>query len=125
MAVLAEVLINERHMYPLGACLRVFLPDELVEGQMVTDILEPFTAFLAVAVYAEVSGLALHVLTVGNTANGLVQFLRSEAAANLDGFVHGLAQRFQDEGSQINQVYHLLHARLVVDALCLGRLRGV
>lgn len=125
MPVLAEVREHERHMYPLGAGLWILFPYQLVEWQMVTDILEPLSAFLAVAVYAEVSGLTFHVLTVGNTADGLVQLLRSEAAANLDGFVHSLAQRLQNECSQVNQVYHLLHRWLVVDTLRLGRFRGV
>lgn len=125
MPVLAEVREHERHMYPLGAGPAVLFPYQLVEGQMVADILEPLPAFLTVPVNAEVSGLPFHVLTVGNTADGFVQFLRSEAAANLDGFVHGLAQRLQDKCSQIDQIDHLLHARLVVDALRLGRFRGV
>lgn len=125
MPVLAEVREHERHMHPFGAGLWILFPYKLVEGQMVTDILKPLSAFLAVAVYAEVSGLPFHVLRVLYAADGLVQFLRSEAAANLDGFVHGIAQRFQDEGSQVNQVYHLLHAGLVVDTLRLGRFRGV
>jgi len=125
MSVFAEVREYERHMYPLRAGLWILFPYQLVKGQMVTDILEPFTAFLAVAVYAEVSGLTFHVLRVLYATNGLVQFLRSEAAANLDGFVHGLAQRLQDVDSEIHQIYHLLHARLVVDALRLGRFRGV
>ena len=125
MAVLAKVLINERHVYPFGAGLAVLFPDELVEGQMVTDILEPLPALLAVAVNAEVSGLALHVLRVLHATHGLVQFLLAKARPNLDGFVHSLAQRLQDKGSQINQVYHLLHRGLVVDTFGFGRLRGV
>ena len=59
-------------MYPIVA-LAVMLPDQLVEVAMALDPLEPPFAFLHVAVDAEVCRLAILVLRVSNTADGIVQ----------------------------------------------------
>ena len=108
-------------MYPTAARLGVFLPDELVEGQVLADVLEPLAALLDVTVDAKVSGLPREVLRVGDTAHGFVQLLTAEAAANLDGFAHRLAQWLQ----HVYEVHHLAHGWHIVDALILGGLRGV
>ena len=125
MTILAKIWEHERDVNPAGAGLRVFLPDELIEWEIVLDIIEPFSPLLDVAVDAEVCGLALHVLRVVNAANGLVQSLTAKATAYLDRLVHGDAQRLQHVGAEIHKVYHLLHARLVVNSFRLGGRRGI
>ena len=55
-AVRTEVGIDERHMHPVGAAGRM-LPDELVEGQVVADILKYLLAKRHVALNVDVSGL--------------------------------------------------------------------
>ena len=59
-------------VYPVVA-LRIMLPDELVEVTMRLDPLEPPLAFLHVAVDAEVCRLAILVLRVAHTTDGIVQ----------------------------------------------------
>ena len=125
MTVLAEVLEHERDVHPAGAGLWILLPYQLVEGQVVLDIVEPTSSFFYVAVDAEVSGLSLQVLGVIDTANNFVQCLTAKAGANLDGLVHGDPQRFQHVDTEINEVYHLLHAGFVVDTFRLRSLRGI
>ena len=122
--VLAEVREDERDMHPVGA-LVVVLPYQLVEGQVLLDVVEPPLPLLNVTVYAEVGGLALHVLRVIDTAHRFVQLLTAESAAYLDGLVHRLPQRFQDVCAQIHQVDHLLHVGFVVDTFRLRCRAGV
>ena len=124
MAVLTEVLVHIRDMDPVGAA-GVVLPDELVEGQMVLDVVEPFLAFLQVPVDAEVCSLAFHVLRVVHAAHLGVEFPATEAAADLDGFVHCHAQRFEHVGRKIHQVDNLLHVGLVVDAVLVSLVAGI
>ena len=61
-SVLSEVGMHERHMYPARARLGVLLPDELIEGQVLADILKPLAALLDVTIDAEVCGLPREVL---------------------------------------------------------------
>ena len=58
-------------MHPIRA-FRIVLPDELVELTMRLDPCEPLLALLNVTTDAEVCRLALQVLRVANTANGIV-----------------------------------------------------
>ena len=51
-------------MYPTGARLGVLLPNQLIEGQVLADVLKPLAALLDVTVDAEVSGLSREVLGV-------------------------------------------------------------
>ena len=71
-AILSEVLEHERDVHPAGAGLRILLPYQLVERQIVFDIVEPTSSFIYIAVDTEVSGLSLQVLTIIYTTNGLV-----------------------------------------------------
>ncbi len=59
-------------VYPVVA-LRIVLPDELVEVTMRLDPLEPPLAFLHVSVDAEVCRLAILVLRIAHTTDGIVQ----------------------------------------------------
>ena len=59
-------------VYPIVA-FRVVLPDELVKLAMALDPLKPSFAFLHVAVDAEVCRLAILVLRVAHTTDGIVQ----------------------------------------------------
>ena len=74
-------------MHPVGTFCVMF-PYQLVEVAIVTNPVEPPTAFLHVAINAEVSGLPFGVLTVGNASYGLVQLRTTIAAAYLDGLTH-------------------------------------
>ena len=124
VAVLAEVGEYERDMHPVGT-LVIMLPYQLVEGQVLLDVVEPPLPLLNVTVDAEVGCLALHVLRVIDTAHHFVQLLTAESAAYLDGLVHRHPQRFQDVGTQIDQVDHLLHVGFVVDTFRLRCRAGV
>ena len=79
LAVLAEIGEYKRYMYPARTGLGILLPDELIEGQVVLDVIEPLAAFLNVAVDAEISGLSFHVLRVVDTTDGFVQGLAAKA----------------------------------------------
>ena len=59
-------------VYPIVA-FRIVLPNQLVELAMRLDPLEPPFAFLHVAVDAEVCRLAILVLRVAHTTDGIVQ----------------------------------------------------
>ena len=61
-AVAAEVWMDVRYVYPVVARLGIFLPDELVEVEVLTNVVEPPAAFLHVAVDAEVCCLAFRML---------------------------------------------------------------
>ena len=125
LSVLSKIREHERDMHPVGARLRVVLPDELIERQVVFDIVEPSLALLDVATDAEVCRLSLQVLRVIHTAHGLVELLTSEAAADGNRFTHRHAQGLQHVGSEIDEVNHLLHRGLVVNTEPLRRVAGV
>ena len=112
-AVRTEVGIDERHMHPVGAAF-VVLPDELVEGQVVADILEYLSAKRHVALNVDVCRLTLQVLGVIDSTNGLVQLLAAIAAADLDRLAHRHAERFEHESTQIDEVDHLLDAWFII-----------
>ena len=124
MAVFSEVLVHIADVDPVGAA-GVVLPDELVKGQMVADVGEPFLAFLQVSVDAEVCCLTFHVLRVVHAAHLCVELPATEAAADLDGLVHSHAQGFQDIGGQIHQVDNLLRVGLIVDAVLVSLVAGI
>ena len=125
LSVLAEIGEHERDMHPIRSRLRVVLPDELVEWQVVLDVVEPPLALLDVATDTEVCGLPLQVLRVIHTAHGFVELLTSETAADGNRFAHRHAQGLQDVGSEIDEVDHLLHRGFVVDTEPLRRVAGV
>lgn len=125
VAVGTKVGVNIRHMHPPGAGLRVVLPYQLVEGQVIADVIKPLAAFLQVATDAKVGGLALHMLTVVNAAHGLVECLAAESGAYRDGFFHGHAQGFQYVFGQIGEINLLLRRWLVINAQLGGRLAAV
>ena len=114
-AVLAKVGEHEADVHPVRP-LRIVLHDELVEWKVVFDIVEPPTALLHIAVDTQVSGLAFHVLAIIHTANGFVQLFAAVAGADLYGFVHSDPKRFQNVGAEIDEIYHLLNAGLVINA---------
>ena len=116
MPIPSEVREDKRHMHPARARLRVLLPNQLIKRQIVADVIKPLAALLYVAVDAEVRGLAFQMLRVIHTANGFVESLAAEAAANLDRLIHGYSERFEYIGAQIDEVNHLLYAGFVVDA---------
>lgn len=124
LPVLAESWIDERDVHPVGASL-VMLPDELVEGKVVADIVEPPLALLQIAVDTEVSCLTFAMLRVCHTSYGCIQFATTEAAANLDRFAHRLTKRLQDVGAEIHYIDLLLGVGLIVYAFRLGGCRGV
>ena len=107
-------------MHPVGA-IRIMLPDELVEVAVALDPIKPPFAFCHVAVDTEVCRLSLHVLTVTNTAHGIVKSQRTVAAAYFDGIAHRLPKRLQyvmHKGAQIDDIRL---SWLVADALRLRR----
>ena len=110
-------------MHPIGA-FRIVLPDELIELAVALDPLKPPLALLYVAVDAEVCRLAIHVLTVSHTANGIVQGQRTIAAAYLDGIPHRLPERLQHLMHQGTEINHIRLSWLVADSLRLGRRTG-
>ena len=61
-AILSEVGVNIRHVYPTAARLGVLLPNQLIEGQVLADVLKPLAALLDVTVDTEVSGLPREML---------------------------------------------------------------
>ena len=61
-AVSTEVGMDVADVYPVVARLWVFLPYQLVEIEMLTNVVEPPAAFLHVAVDAEVGSLSFQVL---------------------------------------------------------------
>ena len=61
-AVATEVWMDVADVHPVVASLGILLPDELVEVEMLTDVVEPPAAFLHVSVNAEVCRLAFQVL---------------------------------------------------------------
>ena len=121
-AVLAEVGIDVGHMYPVDTAR--MLPDELVEGQVLADVLKHGAPERHITLDIDVSRLTLHVLRIFHTAHFLVQRLAAIAAADLDGSLHRHPQWLQHVGTEIHQVYQVLRARTVVDAVFLGGLRG-
>ena len=60
-------------MYPVVARLGVFLPDKLVKLAMRLDPFEPSFALLDVAIDAQVSRFASHMLAVRDTADSLIE----------------------------------------------------
>ena len=110
-------------MHPVGA-FRVMLPDQLVEIAMALDPIKPPFAFVHVAVDAEVCRLAAHVLTVAHASHGLIECQRAEAAANLDGLSHRLAEWLQHLMNEGAQIHHIGLTGIVADALGLGRVAG-
>ena len=119
LAVLAVCTI--RYMHPVRT-FGVMLPDELVELAMSFDPLKPLATLRHVTVDAEVNGLASHVLTVTHTANGLIECQTTEPAANLNRFVHSLAQRLQYLMHQRTEIDDVRLTWIVADAF--GRSRG-
>ena len=107
-------------MHPVGA-FRIMLPDELVEVAMAFDPLEPPFTLRHVAVDAEVCRLAAHVLTVAHASHGLIECQRAEAAANLDGLSHRLAEWLQHLMNEGAQIHHIGLTGIVADALGIGR----
>ena len=97
-------------MYPVGA-LRAVLPDELVEDDVRLDPIKPPLALYLVAVDAEVSSLAVHVLAVADTAHGCVEPRASVAATYLYLVSHRIAERLQYVMNEGAEVHHLLRAR--------------
>ena len=110
-------------MHPVGA-FRVMLPDQLVEIAMALDPIKPPFAFGHVPVDAEVCRLAAHVLTVAHASHGLIECQRAEAAANLDGLSHRLAEWLQHLMNEGAQIHHIGLTGIVADALGLGRVAG-
>ena len=124
LAVAPEVREYEGDMHPVGAAL-VVLPDELVEGQVVFDIVKNPLAKLHVAIDTDVNGLTLQVLRIIDSAHGFVQLLTAITTTDLDRSIHCHAQGFEHVGSEIHEVDHFLHAGGVVDAKAFGSLAGV
>jgi len=90
-------------MHPVGA-FDVVLPDELVKFQMVADVGKPPRSLGEVVVYAEVGGLAVHVLAVAHAAYGIIQFRASVAAPDLYFTAPPLAQWLQYGHTQSREV---------------------
>lgn len=101
-----------RNVHPVVARLGVFLPNKLVKLAMRLDPFEPAFAFLNVAIDAEISGLAAHVLAVRDTADSLIESQAPEAGTNLDWMPHCLPEWLQ----------HLMHKRTQIDDVCLTRI---
>ena len=80
-------------MHPVGSRLGVLFPDELVELAVLLNELKPRFSLLNIAVDAEVSRLALHVLTIADTANSSIQRERTIAGAYLHLFSPPVTKR--------------------------------
>lgn len=122
LTVLAEVGIDVGHMHPVDTAR--MLPDELVEGQVLADVLKHGAPERHISLDVDVSRLTLHVLRVFHTAHLLVQRLAAIAAADLNGSLHRHPQRLQHVGTEIHKVDQVLRARTIVDAVFFGGLRG-
>ena len=101
------------------------LPDELVEGQMVLDVVEDLAPEFEVSIDVDVCCLTFHVLRVIYTTDGSVQPLAPEPAADLDWSLHRHAERLKHISAEIHKIYNLLNARFIVDALCLCGFAGI
>lgn len=117
------VVASVADMHPVRASLAV-LPDELVEVAMRLNPCEPPAAFRLVAVDAKVCCLAIQVLTVRDSANGLIKARTAIAASYLHLVPHRIAERLQHMMHQCTQVRHLLRAGHIMDALGLCRRAG-
>jgi hypothetical protein len=93
----------EGDMHPVSA-FDVVLPDELIKIQMVADVGKPPSSLGEVVVYAEVGGLAVHVLAVAHAAYGIIQLYASVAAPDLYFTTPPLAQWFQHGYTQSSEV---------------------
>ena len=122
MAVAAEWI--KADVYPIGPRLRVFLPDELVEWQIIPDVPEPRLPLIDVAVDAEVSRHSLRMLAVADTADGFVQRLTPVAAPDLHFLAPPCPEWLQHILSESRQIHYLLRAWLVLYPLRLRRLAG-
>lgn len=107
-------------MHPIGP-LRIVLPDELVEVAVKADDVDERSAFIHVAVYAQVGRLPRHVLAVAHTAHNGIQRLAPESTRYLHFFPVTVAQGLQDIMHQCTEVGNLLLIRFILDALRLCR----
>ena len=101
------------------------LPDKLVEGQMILDVVEDLAPEFEVSIDVDVCCLTFHVLRVIYTTDGSVQPLAPEPAADLDRSFHCHAERFKHIGAEIHKIYNLLNARFIVDASRFGGFAGI
>ena len=123
--ILSKVREHEADVHPTRAGLWVLLPYQLVKRQILLDVLKPLAALLDVTINAKVCGLSLQVLTIVHTAHGFVQLFAAEAGAYLDGLTHRYPQWFQDVGTELHEVDHLLHVGFIVNSETLRCLAGI
>jgi len=111
-------------VHPIDTLL-VVLPDELVEVEVATDVVEYSLALCHVAAYVDVGSLARHVLRVGHTLHRPVKGRTTIAARYADRFFQSRAQGLQHVHGEVGEVHYRLLGRCIVYALRLRRGAGI